>query len=98
MVEICNQMLAATKAKDWDLLESLEAHCAYRVKVLGMQEPDELSGEELNQKIDYIGKILATDREIRSLVEPWMAKLSAMMQSGSNQQKLSHSYGNDFIH
>jgi flagellar protein FliT len=98
MVEISNQMLVATKAKDWELLESLEAYCAHRIQILGTQDQAELTGAELNQKIDYIGKILATDREIRSLVEPWMARLSAMMHSDGNQQKLSNSYGRDFSH
>ena len=98
MVEISSQMLAATKAGDWELLKSLEAHCAHRAQILGTQEPVELSGAELNTKIDYIGKILATDREIRRLVEPWMARLSALMQSGGNQQKLNSSYGRDFSH
>ncbi len=94
VVSISEQMLAATKAEDWELLEKLEADCASRMEdVRAMDKTTPLSKDELTQKIHYIEKILAVDKEIRYLVEPWMAKLSDMMHSGGNRQKLHNAYG-----
>lgn len=94
VVNISEQMLAATKAKDWDLLEKLEADCAARMEgVRAMDKTLPLTSDELKQKIHYIEKILAADKEIRYLVEPWMSKLSDMIHSGGNRQKLRNSYG-----
>lgn len=94
VVSISEQMLMATKAEDWELLEKLEADCAARMEnVRTMDKTVPLSKEELKQKIHYIEKILAVDKEIRYLIEPWMVKLSDMMNSGGNRQKLRSAYG-----
>jgi flagellar protein FliT len=95
VVSISEQMLAATKAEDWELLEKLEADCASRMEdVRTMDKTVPLSKDELKQKIHYIEKILAVDKEIRYLIEPWMARLSDMMHSnGGNRQKLRNAYG-----
>ncbi|MDP2247130.1 MAG: flagellar protein FliT [Nitrosomonadales bacterium] len=99
VVSISEQMLAATKAEDWELLEKLEAECASRMEdVRVMDKTVPLSKDELTQKIHYIEKILAADKEIRYLIEPWMAKLSDMMHSGGNRQKLRSAYGNNSGH
>ncbi|CAG1005015.1 hypothetical protein MTYP_03222 [Methylophilaceae bacterium] len=95
VVSITEQMLAATKAQDWDLLEKLEADCAAcMTDVRSMDSKTRLTGDELRQKISYIERILATDKEIRYLVEPWMVKLSGLINSTGNKQKLHHAYGN----
>lgn len=91
---LSEQMLLATQAEDWKLLEKLEAECAARMEeVRAMDKSITLSKDELQQKIQYIEKILATDRQIRNLVEPWMARLADLMHSGENRQKLHNAYG-----
>lgn len=94
VMRISEQMLAATRSEDWALLTRLEAECAARIEAVKRQDDDRaLSRDELRQKVAYIEKILAADREIRRLVEPWMARLTELMQSGGNRQKLHHAYG-----
>lgn len=94
VVSISEKMLAATQAQNWQLLEELEAACAARIEdVRARIESEPLSKGELKQKIQYIEKILATDKQIRYLVEPWMARLSDMMHSGETRQKLRNIYG-----
>ncbi len=94
VVSISEKMLAATQAQNWQLLEELEATCAARIEdVRARIESESLSKGELKQKIQYIEKILATDKQIRYLVEPWMTRLSDMMHSGETRQKLRNIYG-----
>jgi flagellar protein FliT len=40
-----------------------------------------LTEEEVEKKIDLLMKILADDRQIRELLEPWMGRLSAIMRT-----------------
>ncbi|MEJ7805294.1 MAG: flagellar protein FliT [Telluria sp.] len=35
---------------------------------------------------------MAQDREIRTLTEPWMAELSALINSAGTERKLSRAY------
>jgi flagellar protein FliT len=103
VADISDRMLAAARLQDWELLETLEAECSACIAIVKAQDrpqdKDEnahLSSEELKQKIRYIHKILATDKEIRQLIQPWMQKLSSMISNNGNQQKLHHAYGNQF--
>ncbi|MFD2272944.1 flagellar protein FliT [Undibacterium arcticum] len=45
------------------------------------------------KKVRIIRKILADDREIRIITEPWMAELSSLMNSAGTERKLSRVYG-----
>lgn len=90
------KMLAAAKTQDWEELTRLETASAQYIQILRNQEElKPLSSTDLEKKIASIKKILADDREIRNLVEPWMAKLSTMLNSPSRAQKLSQAYGQD---
>ena len=92
--EITDQMLAAARAGDWDQLSILESHCASHVQTLrNGEKPVPLSGPIRERKVEIIHKILANDREIRNLTEPWMAQLSALMNSANTERKLSNAYG-----
>ena len=94
VADIVDQMLAAARAGDWDHLSELETHCARHVQTLRNDEsPIALSGPIRERKVEIIHKILADDREIRNLTEPWMAQLSALMNSASAERKLSNAYG-----
>ncbi|PKO25784.1 MAG: flagellar protein FliT [Betaproteobacteria bacterium HGW-Betaproteobacteria-8] len=99
VVSISEKMLAATQDEDWELLEKLEAACAAHMEdIRATDKSVPLSKDELKQKIQYIEKILATDKQIRYLVEPWMARLSDLMRSGDNRQKLRSTYGMNIGH
>ncbi|HEY8354978.1 MAG TPA: flagellar protein FliT [Methylophilaceae bacterium] len=89
---IAERMLAATQAEDWELLEQLEATCASHIERLRVMDTPPLTREELRQKVAYIERILETDRQIRRLIEPWMARLSDLMQSSGTRRKLHNTY------
>jgi len=45
------------------------------------------------QKVRMIKKILADDKEIRDITEPWMAELAELIKSNSTSRKLNQTYG-----
>lgn len=91
---ITGRMLTAARSGDWDQLVALESDCARQVALLRRAEPlQPMTGTARDQKVACIRKILADDREIRSLTEPWMAQLAGMMQSAGTERKLSKAYG-----
>lgn len=90
---ITDQMLAAARVGDWDQLIALESRCASHVSVLRDGEsPAPLAGSVRDQKVRIIKKILADDREIRNITEPWMKQLAGLMQSAGTERKLSQAY------
>ncbi len=91
---ITDQMLAAARSGDWDQLVALESRCASHVEILRSGEPPvPLSGVVRAKKVQIIQKILADDREIRNLTQPWMAQLSQLINSTGTERKLSKAYG-----
>jgi flagellar protein FliT len=91
---ITDQMLAAARAGDWDQLATLESHCAAQVEMLKAEERRPLLTDAVRErKVQIIQKILADDREIRNLTEPWMAQLSGLINSTGIERKLSNTYG-----
>ncbi|MES2831574.1 MAG: flagellar protein FliT [Pseudomonadota bacterium] len=93
VAEITDQMLAAARSGDWEQLAVLETDCARHVEILKTDPPKPLSGEIRVRKVQIINKILADDREIRNIAEPWMAKLAQMINSTGAERKLSQAYG-----
>jgi flagellar protein FliT len=94
MVGISDQMLAAATANDWDRLAELElqsAACVRQLKASGDGQP--LAGQERTRKVAAIRKMLAADREIRDLTQPWMAKLSAMINNKGTERRIARAYG-----
>jgi flagellar protein FliT len=90
---LSNQMLAAAKKEDWDKLVELEKHCAQHVQQLKYyQNVLPLSKDLQEQKKSSIQRILANDSQIRDLVSPQMASLSALISSTQNGKKLSSKY------
>jgi flagellar protein FliT len=91
---ITDQMLAAARNGNWDELVALEARCSSHVATLKSGEtPVPLTGLLRERKVKIIQKILADDREIRNLTEPWMAQLSRLINSTGTERKLNHAYG-----
>lgn len=91
---ISDQMLAAARTGDWEQLVALESRCASQVEILKKEGPPApMSGVVRDQKVRIIRKILADDREIRNITEPWMAQLSVLLNSAGTERKLSQTYG-----
>jgi flagellar protein FliT len=94
VADITEQMLAAARSGDWELLVELETRCSSQVEIIKNAEPREaLTGVVRERKVKIIRKILEDDREIRNITEPWMAQLSAMMNSAGAERKLVKAYG-----
>jgi flagellar protein FliT len=94
MAALTGQMLAASQCGDWDQLIALEQRCAAHVECLKLGEPAlALTGASRVRKVECIGRMLADDRKIRDLTMPWMARLSALMQSAGTERRLADAYG-----
>lgn len=91
---ITANMLDAARTGDWELLAQLETNCSNHVQSIRDSElPIELPAEMRDRKIRIIKKILADDKEIRDITEPWMLELSNLMKNSSTARKLSQAYG-----
>nr|WP_315259140.1 flagellar protein FliT [uncultured Duganella sp.] len=68
---LTNQMAAAARMGDLDRLGKLEGQCATEARAAGNGVPP-LNGGQRLRKIDLLKQILANDREIRDLTDPWI--------------------------
>ncbi|MDP9109229.1 MAG: flagellar protein FliT [Pseudomonadota bacterium] len=94
MAVITDQMVTAAKQRDWEQLVVLESRVADHVEVLKQGEPPvALTGETRLRKVRIIQEILAHDRQIRDITEPWMAELAVLINSSGTERKLSQAYG-----
>ena len=92
--ELTGQMLDAARSRDWESLALLESDCADHVQTLKDNEAKvSLSGELRAAKVKIIHTILAHDRAIRDLTQPWIAELSILLGNNSTERKLSRAYG-----
>jgi flagellar protein FliT len=74
---LTNQMAAAARLGDWDGLSKLETDCATEARAASTGVAT-LSGAPRLRKIDLLKQILANDREIRDLTDPWMNQIPGM--------------------
>jgi flagellar protein FliT len=93
MVGITDQMLAAASASDSDRLVQLEHQCAACVRQLKDSADTPLAGQERVRKVNAIRKMLDSDRKIRDLTQPWMAKLQAMISNKTVELRVARAYG-----
>lgn len=92
--DITDQMLVAARARDWEQFCELEAHGAGHVQTLRHHgTADALPHVVREQKMRIIHQILAHDRAIRDITEPWMAQLARLINSAGAEHKLSRAYG-----
>lgn len=92
--DITGNMLAAAQSRDWEKLVELESRCATQVATLKASESvAALNGPTRARKVEIINKILSHDRQIRDLTSPWMAELSALINSAGTSRKLTAAYG-----
>ena len=94
VAQITSKMLSAAHQHDWDRLTELEAGCANCVEQLkGCAATQTLSAEARQQKVALLKTILANDRQIRQLTEPWMQRVSELLGTASVACKLARTYG-----
>lgn len=80
IAQITAEMVLVVRAQNWDRFAELEAYCAENVAALCAQDHKKpLTAAALQNKVASIKKILADDREIRDLIDPWMARLSFVL-------------------
>ena len=84
---LTRQMLTAARSRDWDTLQRLEQDCANQVSALKSGKPAPLSGELRARKVRLLQAILADDREIRTITEPWMDQLSLLMHGPRSDKR-----------
>lgn len=91
---ITDQMLVSARTGDWEQLVALETRCSDRVATLKVHAAAlPLTVEMREKKINIIKKILADDREIRSITQPWMVHLTELINSSGTERKLLQAYG-----
>ncbi|OYY50246.1 MAG: hypothetical protein B7X95_08980 [Methylophilaceae bacterium 17-44-8] len=96
LAALMSQMLGAAQQNDWDKVSALEVAYLAKMNQIKVQENTVKLGDALkSQKKVIIQQILADDHAIRSLIHPWMNKLSQLMQphqSQAMQTKLNNAY------
>ena len=95
VADLMQQMVAAARSGDWDQLTALESRCSDQVAIIKQKDAlrAPLSAHARERKTRIIEKILADDRQIRDITEPWMVQLSALMNNAGTERKLARAYG-----
>lgn len=68
------KMASAAQAHDWANLAKLEGECQSQAAAAETGVPA-LTGDMRKRKIDLLKQIMANDRAIREVTEPWHARL-----------------------
>ncbi len=96
VARLTGNMLSAAHQSDWDRLIELEAGCANCIESLKeCQIPEGLSESARQQKIELLKTILANDREIRKLTQPWMKRIGHLLESAQRQYDVARTYRGD---
>ncbi|WEF33235.1 flagellar protein FliT [Pseudoduganella chitinolytica] len=94
MGELTSQMVTAANESDWDRLEALEQRMSAHVALLKTSEGSvKLEGEQRQRKVSLIKQMLADDRKVRDMIEPWMAHLSKLINSTGTERRVVNAYG-----
>ena len=76
---LSNQMAAAARVGDFAGLSKLEDQCAVAASAVDTGVPA-LSGDARQRKIELLKQILANDRAIRDVTEPWINNVPGLRQ------------------
>lgn len=71
---LSSRMAVAAREGDWDGLARLETQCALQSSAAKSGVPP-LEGPARKRKIDLLKQIMANDRAVRDITEPWMGQL-----------------------
>lgn len=95
VADITDQMLVAARSGNWEQLAALESKCSSQVEIIKRNDAprEPLTPTAREHKTRIIKKILEDDRQIRDITEPWMARLSKLMNSAGVERKLVQAYG-----
>ena len=74
------QMAKAAFENNWTDFEELETQCARHVNYAKTLPPTPLQGASLTYKIRLVKEIMANDRSIREITEPWQHQLPSAMR------------------
>jgi flagellar protein FliT len=77
---LTSKMAVAAQAGDWDGFSRMENQCASAAGATETGVPA-LAGAPRMRKIDLLKQIMANDRAIRDVTEPWMGQLANVMAS-----------------
>jgi len=72
---LTSKMAMAAQVGDWQSLDRLENRCAAQ-SVAALGGVPALEGTARQRKIDLLKQIMANDRAIRDVTEPWMGRLN----------------------
>jgi flagellar protein FliT len=72
---LTSKMVVAAQVSDWNTLDRLENQCAAQ-SVATLGGVPALEGSARQRKIDLLKQIMANDRAIRDVTEPWMGRLN----------------------
>ena len=75
-----NKMVVAARSSDWNGLDTLENQCASAASATMTGKVPALAGASRLRKIDLLKQILANDRAIRDVTEPWLNRTPGMAQ------------------
>jgi flagellar protein FliT len=67
---LSSRMAVAARAEDWNGLAQLETQCALQASGVRSGVPA-LEGAQRKRKIDLLKEIMANDRAVRDITEPW---------------------------
>jgi len=80
VADISQQMLDAARRKDWKDFNQLELLCKGYVQQIPVHnDKTPLTAEGLQRKVACLKKIFSNDKEIMDLLQPWMARLSDLL-------------------
>jgi flagellar protein FliT len=85
IAKLTSEMVIAARTSNWDALSQLEDACADQSRRIEESPAPALTGESRLRKTDLLKKILANDRAIREITEPWMAQMTNIMNGSSKQ-------------
>ena len=77
---LTGKMAAAAQSEDWIGFDSLQAQCAAQAAAAATGVPA-LEGARRLRKIDLLKQIMANDRAVRDVTEPWMGQLDRAMRA-----------------
>jgi flagellar protein FliT len=77
---LTGKMAVAAQSGDWNGFDSLEAQCASQASATATGVPA-LDGAKRLRKIDLLKQIMASDRAVRDVTEPWMGQLDRAMRA-----------------
>lgn len=75
---LTDKMVGAAQAGDWEALALLETRCAIEAARTSSGVPA-LEGAQRLRKVDLLKQIMANDRVMRDVTEPWMGQLERAM-------------------